>query len=136
MSMSIDRYTKAVLTVIVASVCVFNVGGTGAQAQTNVLTDQQLLTLAHDTYERAKAGNESDYMYAALHINALLQRNPAAVQNDPVFAKQLAEGLAFAGRRMQVWLKLAEQATPQAREEAGRDLGVLPIIRWPSPPPQ
>jgi hypothetical protein len=106
------------------------------QAQTTVLTDQQLLDLAHDTYERAKAGKESDWMYAALHINALLQRNPAAVQNDPAFAKQLAEGLEFAGNRIQVWLKLAEQATPQAREEAGRKQRPLPIIRWPSPPRQ
>lgn len=135
MPMRVDRYTKAVLTVIAACLfwlCMFKVGGTEAQAPT-VYSDQQLLTLAHDTYERARGTSEGegDWMYAALHIYALLQRNPEAVRNDPVFAKQLADGLAYAGRRIQAWLKVAEQAPLEVRTAAGKDLGILPNIRWP-----
>jgi hypothetical protein len=136
MAVRIDRYMKAVLTVIAACLlwqCLLTLGQADVQAQTAVFSDQQLLGLARDTYERARGGAESDWMYAALHINALLQRNTAAVQNNPAFAKQLAEGQAYAGRRIQAWLKVAEQATPQVREAAGRELGILPSIRWPSP---
>src|SRR5215510_11834197 len=135
MSMRTDWYTKAVLTVIAGCLlwlCVFDVGGIDVQAQTTVYTDQQLLTLARDTWQRATTAtgttrsSESDYMYAALHMYALLQRNPAVLQNDPAFAKQFAEGQAFAGRRIQAWLKIAEQAPVQVREAAAKDLGALP----------
>ena len=58
MTMRIDRYSKAVLTVI-AALCVFNLGGTGVQALTTVLTDQQLLALAHVMLSRGLL-NEDD----------------------------------------------------------------------------
>src|SRR5215212_3674543 len=138
MSMRADRYTKIVLTVIAACLlwlCVFNVGSGAVQAQTTVLSDQQLFELARDTWRRATMdpGDERDYMYAMAHIYALLQRNPAVVQNDAVFAKHLAEGQAYASRRILAWLKVTEQASLPVRDAAGRDLGNMPNIRWPSP---
>jgi hypothetical protein len=138
MSKRIDRYNKAMLTIIAACLLwltIFSVGSGSVQAQTTVLSDKQLFELARDTWRRATMapGDERNYMYAMAHMYALQQRNPAFVQNNPAFAKQLADGQAFAGRRVLVWLKIAEQASPQVREAAGRGIGVLPNIVWPNP---
>jgi len=136
MSIRIDRYTKAVLTVIAACLLwlsAFNIGSRDVQAQTVAFSDQQLFELARDTWRRATTapGDERDYMYAMAHMYALLQRNPAVVQNNAAFAKQLADGQAYASRRILAWLKVAEQASPQVRAAAGQDVGVLPNISWP-----
>src|SRR5689334_955440 len=45
------------------------VSSTAARSQT-VLSERQLIELARDTYQRA------DWIYAALHMTALLQRTP------------------------------------------------------------
>jgi hypothetical protein len=111
-----------------------------ARVQGQVYSDQQLVELARTTYERAKAGQESDWQYAALHINALIQRNPPAVQNSPTFARQLAEGLTHAGNRITAWYQAYGQraaaptraADPSEPASSRSGLSTKPLtITWP-----
>jgi hypothetical protein len=60
-----------------------------------VLNDQQLMEWARDTYER------QDWIYAAVHMNALVQRDPPLLRNNPTLAKQVNEGLKFSIDRLQ-----------------------------------
>lgn len=68
-----------------------------------LFSDAQLFELAMDTY------NRSDWIYAALHLYAYMQRNPAVLRNDPVLAKQVVDALYYSERQME-----------KARDEAGR----------------
>lgn len=81
-----------------------------AQAQTKpvVWSDQQLIAWAHDTYER------DDYLYAAIHINALLQRNPKILKDNPDVAQGLNEMLAYAIVKLQA---------------SARDAALLPVVQ-------
>src|SRR6266566_8497631 len=64
-------------------------------AQTVVLDDQHLMEWARDTYDR------QDWIYAALHLNALAQRNPALLRDNPTLAKQVNEGLKYSIEKLQ-----------------------------------
>ncbi len=66
-----------------------------AQTKPVVLSDQALITWAHDTFER------SDYIYAAIHIGALIQRNPKILRDNPVEAQQLYEAWVYSVARLQ-----------------------------------
>lgn len=69
---------------------------TAAQSQGNVqIADEQLLRLARDTFERR------DYIYASLHLNAILQRNPPILRQNPTQASQLQKLLVYSIDRLQ-----------------------------------
>ena len=127
---SLRRRSASVLVLLVVLIA-----GTG-RAQAQVYSDQQLMELARTTYESAKAGHEDAWMYAAIHINALIQRNPPAVQNSPVFAKQLADGLRHAGEHLTYWYQAYSQRPTKAPTPEGGSVnselkGRPPVINWP-----
>ncbi len=99
-----------------------------------VLGDAQLIEWSRDTYTRR------DWLYAALHMNALIQRNPAALRNNPDLAREIAKGLDYAIKQLQEAQRLAEAYREARRTSAGSG-GVAgiqsglsttpPTIRWP-----
>lgn len=66
-----------------------------AFGQSAVLSDQDLMEWARDTYSR------SDWIYAAIHMNALIQRNPPLLRDNPVLATQVSEGLKYSVEQLQ-----------------------------------
>jgi hypothetical protein len=127
------RYAAQAVLMLVLAIAVAPV-----QAQNPVFGDEQLIEFARTTYQGARGGDESAWMYAALHINALIQRNPPAVRNSPAFAKELAEGLKYAGERLTAWYQAYSQRPTQSAVTQG-GTGVTrsglsttpPTINWP-----
>jgi len=73
-----------------------------------VLDDQQLMELARDTYQR------EDWIYAALHMNALVQRNPPSLSSDRALANQINEGLKFSIEKLQEYKTTADSCARRA----------------------
>ena len=107
-----------------------------AGAQT-VLSDGKLIEWSHDTYER------EDWIYAALYINALIQRNPPQVRNDPVFRQGHVAGLAHAIAQLQTADRLAKAYKDAQNQKSGSN-GIAsvqsglttrpPKVHWPQTP--
>jgi hypothetical protein len=74
-----------------------------------VLDDQQLMEWARDTYER------QDWIYAAVHMNALVQRNPPLLRNNPSLAAQVNEGLKYSIERLQEYKTKADACAKSAQ---------------------
>lgn len=105
-----------------------------ARAQT-VFSTSQLIELSRSTYQRG------DWIYAALHMNALVQRNPEELQNNPVFVKELVHGITFAIQQLQEAQRLAglyqdAKKTSSSSGGVGRVSSGLssspPPIHWPT----
>ena len=103
------------------------------KATPTVLSDQQLIEWARDTYLRA------DWIYAAIHMNALIQRNPPAVRNNPTFANELEKGLDFSIRQLQEAQRLANEYRQNSASTPSGGIGQVksgisaapPRIAWP-----
>jgi hypothetical protein len=87
-----------------------------------VLSDQQLIALAQDTY------NRSDWLYAALHMNALVQRNIPSVRDNPAVAESIESGLKFAIQQLDEDRRLAAQWRQQAATKGPGVSGTSPGI--------
>lgn len=95
-------------------ICALSLGGLalmGPQTHAQpaaVLNDQQLMEWARDTYERG------DWIYAAIHMNALVQRNPPLLQNNPTLANQVNEGLKYSIEKLQEYKANADACAKRA----------------------
>jgi hypothetical protein len=77
-------------------------------------------------------------VYAAVYINALIQRNPPAVRNNPALAGELEQGLDFAITQLQEDHRLAEESRNRSiSASSGGAAGVQsrlttrpPVINW------
>src|SRR6266478_221136 len=78
------------------------------RAQAAVLDDQYLMEWARDTYDRG------DWIYAALHLNALVQRNPPLLRDNPARAKKVNNGLKYAVDRLQEYKAKADGCKEKA----------------------
>jgi hypothetical protein len=68
-----------------------------------LLTDAQLFQWGMDTY------NRGDWIYAAMHLHAYMQRNPPVLRSDPALAKQVVDAWYYSARQME-----------KARDEAAK----------------
>lgn len=127
MTMTIDTRAKWLsIAVLVVGLAV-----SLAKAAPTILSDQQLLDWAHDTYER------QDWIYASVHINALIQRNPPILRSNPALANSLEQGLDFAIKQLQENKRLADASRNNAGNAQG--VGVVrsgltaspPKVAWP-----
>jgi hypothetical protein len=83
MSHKVSTKSRSVLKYLSLIVAVFFVDPSANASPPIVLNDNELIEWAHDTYLRG------DWIYAVVHINALIQRNPPAVRNNIKFAEEL-----------------------------------------------
>jgi hypothetical protein len=90
-----------------------------SSAQSAVLDDQQLMEWARDTYARG------DWIYAAIHLNALAQRNPPLLRDNPALANEVNEGLKYSIERLKLYKDVAD-ACPQKGGEISSHLGGRP----------
>jgi hypothetical protein len=78
-----------------------------------VLDDQQLMEWARDTYARG------DWIYASIHLNALVQRNPPLLRQDPNLANQINEGLKFSIEKLQGYKSNSDACSQRASSTDG-----------------
>jgi hypothetical protein len=107
-----------------------------AQDKPVVLSDQLLVTWSHDTFERG------DYIYAAIHIGALIQRNPPILRSHPIETQQLYDAWVFSVAQLQsykssaellpgVKTQLAECEHPGSRVSGITYTPERPKVNWP-----
>lgn len=81
-----QRLIRSLTASCLATVLTSGLSPAYAQAARNPwLPDSELFRLAWDTYER------SDWIYATMHLNAFIQRNPKVLQTNATLAKQIGE---------------------------------------------
>src|SRR5262245_33829503 len=96
------------------------------------MDDNTLMRLAKETYGR------DDYLYAAIHLQSIIQRNPPALRNNAALTKQFSDGYVFSARQMEVTRDFANTCRQQqsANQQSGigtvrSGLGVKPRIDFP-----
>ena len=93
-----------------------------------VRSDDQLVAVARDTYQRG------DYVYAAIHLGALLQRNPSVLRMDSALAKEVNDALVYSIQQLQADHANASRCV--ARTNAGAGASGAAVQGLSSPPPR
>jgi hypothetical protein len=102
------------------------------QAQPQIYSDKVLIEWAHDTYER------HDWIYAAGHLNALIQRNPPQLRDHPTEAKEAYDAWVYTIKQLEsdkaaaaAWREY--QARPVPGQPARTSSGLTqapPSVNW------
>jgi hypothetical protein len=101
-----------------------------SRAQVAVLSDQQLMEWARDTYAR------QDWIYAALHLNALAQRNPPLLSNNPTLAQEVNEGLKYSIQKLQEYKATADACSKNTTSTGGTNSVGMVHQGLTTPPPR